>query len=121
MKIAQNLSDDVSKAVVVRINFEYDLVAAEAKYRDNCYKYFQRSSTGGNIGRPQDEAVNFSMEEIYKYIESSDDCQFSLEELKNVNENVALDNRIIKIRLKVKCGNKIIITENSGKLAFVFR
>ena len=52
------------------------------------------------------------MEEIYKYIESSDDGQFLLDELKNVNRNVALDNRIIKIRLKVKYGNRIIITEN---------
>ena len=31
MKIAQDRSDEISKAVVARINFEYDLVAAEAK------------------------------------------------------------------------------------------
>ena len=86
MKIAQDRSDDVSKAIVARMNFEYDLTAAEAKYHDNCYKSFLRSSTGGDIGRPQDEEVNSAMEEIDKYIESSDDCQFSLDKLKNVKQ-----------------------------------
>ena len=74
MAVAQNRSDDVSKAVTARINFEYDLIAAEAKCHDNCYKSFLRPNTGGGVGRPQDEAANYSaMEEIYKFIESSDD------------------------------------------------
>ena len=47
MAVAQNRSDDVSKAVTARINFEYDLIAAEAKYHDNCYKSFLRPNIGG--------------------------------------------------------------------------
>jgi hypothetical protein len=101
LTVAQDRSDNVSKAITARINFEYDLVAAEAKYHDNCYKSFLRPNTGGRVGRPQDEAANSAMEEIYKFIESSDDCQFTLDELRNVSKNVALDNRTIKIRLKV--------------------
>ena len=71
------------------------------------------------MGSPQDEAVNSALEEIYKFIESRDGCQFTLDELKNVNKNVALDNIIIKIRLKVKYGSRIIITEKPGKLTFI--
>ena len=72
------------------------------------------------VGRPQDEAANYSaMEEIYKFIENSDDWQFTLDELKNVSKNVALDNRTIKIWLKVKYGSKIIITEKPKKLTFI--
>lgn len=67
----------------------------------------------------QDEAANSAMVEIYKFIESNDDCQFTLDELKNISKNVALDNRIIKIQLKVKYGSKIIITEKPKKLTFV--
>ena len=59
------------------------------------------------------------MEEIYNFIESSDDWRFTLDELKNVSKNVALDNRTIKIRLKVKYGSRIIITEKPGKLTFI--
>lgn len=119
LKIANGRSDDVSKAVIARINFEHDLVAADAKYHSCCYKSFQKSSTGRKVGRPQDEAVNSAMEEIFQFIERSEDCQFTLDELKNVCQNVALDKRIIKIRLKLKYGSRIIITENPGKLTFI--
>ena len=73
LAVAQNRSDDVSKAVTARINFEYDLIAAEAKCHDNCYKSFLRPNTGGRVGCSQDGAANSAMEEIYKFIESSDD------------------------------------------------
>ena len=59
------------------------------------------------------------MEEIFKYIENSDDCKFSLEELKNICKNLHLDNRKTKRRLKLKFGKKIIITEKPGKLTFI--
>ena len=42
-----------------------------------------------------------------------------MDELKNVSKNVALDNRTTKIRLKVKYGNRIIITEKPEKLTFI--
>lgn len=35
IKIAKNRSDDVAKTVFARIEYEYDLVAAEAKYHNN--------------------------------------------------------------------------------------
>lgn len=84
LKLAKDRSDDVSKAVLERVNFEYDLVAADAKYHDSCYKSFLKPNTGGKIGRPQDETINSAMEIIFQFLETSDDCQFSLDELRNV-------------------------------------
>ena len=97
----------------------FDLVAAEARYHDRCYKSFLITKAGGKIGRPQDSAINSVMEAISKFMETSDDCQFTLDELKNVCQDVALDNRIIKVRLKLQYGNRIIITEKPGKLTFI--
>lgn len=54
------------------------------------------------------------MEEIFAYIENSDDCQFTLNKLKNVCKTTTVDNRTIKVRLKLRYGDKIIITEKSG-------
>lgn len=119
MKAAQSRSDDTAKTIVARIGFEHDLVAAEAKYHNDCFVLFLKPTTGGQVGRPQDEALNLAMEEIFSYIESSDDCQFTLEELKNICKNVSVDNRTIKLRLKLNYGDKVIITEKPGQLTFV--
>ena len=119
LTVAQDRFDDVSKAVTARINFEYDVVAADVKYHDNCDKSFLGPNTGGRVGRSQDEAANSAMQEIYKFIESSDDWQFTLDDLKNVSKIVALDVRTIKVRLKVKYGSRIIITVKLGKLTFI--
>lgn len=119
LKIAQSRSDDNSKTIIARIGFEHDLVAAEASYHHDCYVSFLKPPTGSKAGRPRDEALNLAMEEIFAYIENSDDCQFTLEELKNVCKNSNLDNRTVKLRLKLKYGNKVIITEKPGQLTFI--
>ena len=92
LKVAWSRSDEEAKKVTARIEYEFDLVAAEAKYHNTCYNSFLRPTNGCKIGRPQDESTNVGMEEIFKYIENSDDCQFSLEELKNICKNPRLDN-----------------------------
>lgn len=119
LKAARDRNDDMGRAIVARVGFEFDLVAAEAKYHNDCYNSFLKPVNGGKVGRPKDEATNLAMEEIFKYIETSDDCQFTLNELKEVCKDTSLDNRTIKIRLKVKYGNKIIISEKSGTSTFI--
>lgn len=47
------------------------------------------------------------------------DCQYRQDELKNINNNVALDNKALKIPLKVTYGSRIIITEDPGKLTIL--
>ncbi|GBP40851.1 Putative nuclease HARBI1 [Eumeta japonica] len=78
LEIARTRNDTTAKAVLARLEFEYDLVAAEAKYHHDCYASFMKPSTGLKIGRPKDEATNRAMEEIFTYMQNSDD--FLLEE-----------------------------------------
>lgn len=59
------------------------------------------------------------MEEIFTYIENSDNCQFTLNELRNVCKTTNVDNRTLKVRLKLRYGDKIIITEKSGSSTFI--
>lgn len=112
LNIAQTRSDNAAQAVITRIEGEHDLVAAEAKYHRDCHNAFLRPTTGGQVGRPQSETTNIAMEEIFAHMENSGNCQFTLHELKNISKN-SLDNRTIKRRLKLKYGDKIIITEKS--------
>lgn len=70
-----------------------------------------RPTIGGKSGRPQNEAINSAMDEIFTNIENTDDCQFSVEELKNICKMPTIDSRTIKVRLKLKYGNKVIFTE----------
>lgn len=119
LEIARTRNDTTAKAVLARLEFEYDLVAAEAKYHHDCYASFMKPSTGLKIGRPKDEATDRAMEEIFTYMQNSDDCQFTLNELKNICKTTTLDNRTIKLRLKLKYGDKLIITEKSGASTFI--
>lgn len=68
IKVAKNRSDDVAKTVFARIEYEYDLVAAEAKYHNNYYNSFLRPSSGGKIGRPEDNSIILAMEEIFAFL-----------------------------------------------------
>lgn len=119
LAVARTRSDAIANNVIERINFEYDLVAAEAKYHRKCYLSFMKPSTGAQIGRPKDESTDLAIEEIFTYIENSDDSQFTLNELKNVSKITTLDSRTIKMRLKLRYGDKLIITEKSGGSTFV--
>ncbi|CAH1115552.1 unnamed protein product [Psylliodes chrysocephalus] len=81
---ARNRSDAMAKAVFARLEFENDLVAAEAKYHHDCFNSFLKPPT-----------------------------------LKNVCKTTIIDNRTLKLRLKLKYGNKIIITDKLGTSIFI--
>lgn len=82
--MADNRGDDIANAVKKRIMFENDLVAAQAKYHHNCYHSFVIPATAGKVGRPKDNNVSLAMEDVFSYIENSEDCQFTLTELKGI-------------------------------------
>ncbi|CAH1098752.1 unnamed protein product [Psylliodes chrysocephalus] len=71
LETARTRSDAMAKAVLAR--FENDLVAAEAKYHHDCFNSFLKPATGVKVGRPQDETTNLAMEELFTYIENSDE------------------------------------------------
>lgn len=46
LEVARSRSDATAKAVIARIEYEYDLVAVEAKYHRDCHVSFLKPSTG---------------------------------------------------------------------------
>lgn len=60
LKAARDRNDDIGRAIVARVGFEFDLVAAEAKYHNDCYNSFLKPLNGGKVGRPKDEATNLA-------------------------------------------------------------
>ena len=78
-----------------------------------------KPTIGGKVGRPQYETTNTAMREIFKYIEASDDCQFTLAELKSIGKNSTIDKRTIKKQLMLRYGDNVIITEKAGSSSFV--
>ncbi|GBP81140.1 hypothetical protein EVAR_88238_1 [Eumeta japonica] len=109
--------DALAKAVLARVEFEYDLVAAEAKYHRDCYANFLKPSTGAKMGRPKDEATNLAMEEIFTYIENSDDCQFTLNELQKPGTKKKKKNKTEE-RLRVLDAAAAIIREDIQTAVF---
>ncbi|KAE8737145.1 hypothetical protein FOCC_FOCC017394 [Frankliniella occidentalis] len=64
-----------------------DLVAAEAKYHGDClsrFFYKKPRSEAAGAGRPADEELLRSFKKICDFLDSHEDCQFSIEQLEEV-------------------------------------
>lgn len=98
-----------------------DLVAAEAKYHQNCLNKFNLPvSRGKKSGRPENVAA--AMEKIFSFLENNEDSQFTLNELKEVVSDYLPDNKTIKKKLEEKYGDRIIITtKKTGFTIISFR
>ena len=81
--------DSWGEEVKVRISVVNDLHASDALYHEKCRKLF---FNGGNspiekktskAGRPEDSKKIIAFHEVCKYLEDSEECQFSLTELED--------------------------------------
>ena len=77
--------DDVQGRVVQQHMINIDLVAVRARYHEDCRKKFFTSfpATHSSVGRPVSPEIDEAMEKINQTFEDSDDCQFSVEELRS--------------------------------------
>lgn len=99
IKHADERNDKWGRDVKGRISNAIDLVAKKAAYHDKCYReFFRKSRERKSItpGRPPSDDVTSAMETIYYYLENSDDCQFSFEELINQIEGYVPHESTIK-------------------------
>lgn len=108
-KIVETRGDDWAKAVKKRVTFDTDLVAAEAKYHQNCLtKFNSLVSQGKKVGRPVVENVSTAMEKIFSFIENNKDSQFTLTELKSILTDYIPDDKTIKKNLKRSMKTKLL-------------
>uniref|UniRef100_A0A2S2R4F9 Uncharacterized protein n=1 Tax=Sipha flava TaxID=143950 RepID=A0A2S2R4F9_9HEMI len=109
LELPDKKGDDVLKTVKKRISFEIDLVAAEARYHQKCFRKLHNPGTGEKKSRPQNN-IDAAMENVFSYIENHEDCQFTLSELKQTLTDYKPDDKTIKIKLEEKYSDRIVIT-----------
>lgn len=109
----QKRKDEWGNDVVRRICTVFDLHAADAIYHEDCYKRFLLTSVPSKrkSGRPQDEGISNAMEEIFDYIEGTDNCQYSIDELlEQVITGEPPHVKTIKERLREKYRDQIFFS-----------
>lgn len=119
IKTGELRGDRYGQIMKERAEFGIDLIAAEAKYHDDCFKLFIKIRTGGKVGRPVNENINLSMYEIFDYIENHEDCQFTLKELVQVIKEYIPDEKTIMKRLTERYGKNILITRKNTELTII--
>ena len=100
------INDDESERILQRVAYTDDLVAADAVYHHKCHRkfYLKTSKIHEKPGRPPSLAIDAAMNEIYKFLENNDECQFSLSQLLNEITGFVYD-----------------VNLNQGKLSTYFR
>lgn len=111
IKKAEERNDSFGELIKERILYEYDLIAAEAKYHTICYTNFLTRVPSADKNPCQDDQVTQAMKEIFSYIENNADSQFTLKELKDVPTEYMPDDKTIIKKLQQRYLTDIIITK----------
>ena len=111
--------------VLSRAHTAIYLVAAEAKYHHDCRRAFfletgQDKKTKGSHGRLVDEKNSVAFEELCVFLDSNDECQYSLGELVDHVDNFleggeGYTYKQLKSKLSCHHGDNITITCIPGK------
>ena len=124
---ANERKDEWGKKVKVVVHSIQCLVAEEARYHESCCsKCFsvknQQLNPSGKRGRPEDEDIVTAFEKVCSYLEDSEDCQFTLQELLDVmhlNQSCQISAKYLKTKLEEKYGGDIIIATLHKKTPIV--
>lgn len=118
-------NDEWGNDVRSRIFNVIDLVAAKARYHNDCYKNFFYKKSEKLVGRPKRE-IEEAFLAMCDLIDHSDECQFTLKELQHMmstflpeehkgDPNVLYTDRHLKDLLKQHFGDRIVISNVSGR------
>lgn len=93
-----------------------DLVAEEAQYHDDCRKSFFAPiyKRHGSKDTSDDDYITKAMNEIYNYMESNSDCQFSMEDLRAAVSGQVPNDKTIKANLLSEFGDRVTIVSGSN-------
>ncbi|XP_052758830.1 uncharacterized protein LOC128202453 [Galleria mellonella] len=116
--------DDERREILKRIHSaENHVILTEGKYHEDCvlklkneYKLFTRSSQ-----TPYFDKISEAMEEIYDFMLSSEECQFTMTQLIEAVQicDVIPHEDTIKNHLKKRFGNQIVISSRIGGVTYV--
>ncbi|KAF2887752.1 hypothetical protein ILUMI_18421 [Ignelater luminosus] len=86
-KAAAKRNDDWGKTVASRLIDVLDLVVEEARYYDTYrLKFLKPVPVKEDVGRPEDPEIAKAFQKICDYIQESNDCQLSVQELLFVSD-----------------------------------
>ncbi|CAG9769443.1 unnamed protein product [Ceutorhynchus assimilis] len=112
--------DDIGRQIVVRLSNIIDLVAVEGIYHLICYKNLMRDTPGSSKDSQGKDGRQSAFLKLCSYMESSDDCQFSLgklaekfEEFCDTKESYV--RRWVREKLQRHFGEKITVTGLQAK------
>lgn len=85
-----------------RVNSVLCLVVEEARYYEGCYsKCFTNISSSLKRERPKDEHIDSAIEELCRYVDESEDCQFALHHLmRNLEDSIPESSSVTEKTLK---------------------
>ena len=112
---------DRYRGILRRLCGVNDLIAINARYHAECLLRIKNEikNSSMKLDNPWSKVSN-AMEEVFKYIEENDDCQFTLRELRNViTSEYVPDERTIKKRLEENYKDEIVISNKFGKSSIV--
>lgn len=113
-------NDEWGETVKARILSTIDLVAAESRYHKQCYTEFTRSkSSETQKGRPKTKLAS-TFDELCKYIEQNDECQYTLKEVQDIFKSLTEENEVysdkhLKSLLQEHFKERLTVTNVSGR------
>ena len=93
ISICEQRSDQWGQKVYSRIANTIDLVAEEGRYHFSCYTSFKNIPKRESAGRPEESIALSAFKKLLEYIDSNDECQYSLSELKKIMAEVSGTNQ----------------------------
>ncbi|KAK3932952.1 Elongation factor 4, partial [Frankliniella fusca] len=125
--ISGRSADEWAKQVQLRVDSVLSLFAADARYHLQCYRNFTHprhlatpspSPTHCHRGRLPDQAKQRGFEELCKFLEANDECQFSTVELSKKLQELtvgeAYSERQALRKLQERYGENIVLVVKSG-------
>lgn len=121
LSICKSRNDDLGETVRTRMAIFTDLSSEEARYHFDCYSDFKRLNVHEKPGRPTDDSVSNVFELLFDYLESHDECQYTLSDIRIIIKGLPggdiceFSDYILKSRLKAKYGKGITCSDVKGK------
>ncbi|KAK4873878.1 hypothetical protein RN001_013238 [Aquatica leii] len=116
--------DLLGRTILARINNVADLVAAEARYHQNCHLEFRKEpETTRHRGKIEDPTLTAAFDSLCQFMENSEECQYSITDLASRfqsylgNQHEGYSSKWLKLKLQKRYGDNIVITEKPGQMA----
>lgn len=121
LNLIKDRRDDHSREIFKRITGVSDLVSRHAVYHKNCFLQLHNYVPEDKERKTHKQItlVDAAMNTIFDFIEQNDDCQFTLEELKDKVSGHVPDNKTILSRLRNNYGDNIVISCQSSYFTII--